>query len=143
MNNSNKEYKNHYNKIILFDGVCNLCNGFIDFVIKRDIKKQIYYASLQSEFSENLLKEHNIKYTTNTFSTIYYFEDGILYNRSTAILKVLGNLDNYQFASKISMLIPAFIRDFLYKFIAKNRYLFFGKKETCRLPSASERSQFL
>lgn len=130
-------------KIIFFDGVCNLCNGFIDFVIKRDKNKNIYYASLQSEIGVQILKEYNVKLTDN-FSTIYFLDNGKLHHRSTAILYVLSNLNLfYRVFSRFSLIFPTKFRNFVYDYIAKNRYRFFGKKETCRLPSIQERGQFL
>lgn len=130
-------------KIIFFDGVCNLCNGFIDFVIRRDKDKNIYYASLQSEIGVYILKEYNVELTDN-FSTIYFLNNGKLYHRSTAILYVLNNLNFfYRIFSKFSLIFPERFRNFVYDYISRNRYRFFGKKETCRLPSIEERDQFL
>ena len=131
------------NKIIFFDGVCNLCNGFIDFVIKRDSKKIIHYASLQSEVSKILLKNENINIGEN-FSTIYFYDAGKFYKQSSAILMIVKNLSLvYKLAASVCLIIPKGIRNTVYNYIAKNRYRFFGKKETCRLPSIEERNQFL
>lgn len=130
-------------KIIFFDGVCNLCNGFIDYVIKRDAKKSIFYASLQSDFAIETLKHHNIV-LNNGYTTIYYYKNGTLYSQSSAILNVFLELSAvHRFIGKICLALPKFIRDGVYNFIAKNRYAFFGKKESCRLPSPEERSQFM
>ena len=131
------------NKIIFFDGVCNLCNGFIDFVIKRDSKKIIHYASLQSEVSKILMKNENINIGEN-FSTIYFYDAGKFYKQSSAILMIVKNLSlGYKLAASVCLIIPKGIRNAVYNYIAKNRYRFFGKKETCRLPSIEERKQFL
>jgi len=131
------------NKIIFFDGVCNLCNGFIDFVIKRDSKKIIHYASLQSEVSKILMKNENINIGEN-FSTIYFYDAGKFYKQSSAILMIVKNLSlGYKLAASVCLIIPKGIRNAVYNYIAKNRYRFFGKKETCRLPSIEERNQFL
>jgi predicted DCC family thiol-disulfide oxidoreductase YuxK len=130
-------------KIIFFDGVCNLCNGFIDFVIKRDSENLFYYASLQSEISKNILKNENIDLAED-FSTIYFYDAGTFYKQSSAILMIVKKLSiGYKLAANISFIIPNFIRNSIYNYIAKNRYIFFGKNETCRLPSEDERKQFL
>ncbi|MDY8136292.1 DUF393 domain-containing protein [Aquimarina sp. 2201CG5-10] len=130
-------------KIIFFDGVCNLCNSFIDYVIKRDKEKKIFYCSLQSEEAQTILKPFEIDLEKG-LSTIYYYDKGKLYKRSTAILKIYKELSGFpKFASGIALIIPAFLRNVVYDFIAKNRYRFYGKKETCRLPSLEERNQFL
>jgi predicted DCC family thiol-disulfide oxidoreductase YuxK len=129
--------------VILFDGICNLCNGFINFVIQRDDKRKIYYGSLQSESSKELLKKYNIQ-LGDSFSTIYFLKKGKLYQRSTAILQVVKELSKfYSVLSSIAMLVPEFIRDSVYSFISKNRYLLFGKKDTCRMPTLEERNQFI
>lgn len=131
-------------KIIFFDGVCNLCNNFIDQIIHKDNKKIIYYSSLQSDITKELLKPFNVEVTDSTLSTIFFYENGKLYKQSTAVLKVYTNLSTgYRILAKILLVIPSFIRNGVYNFIAKNRYRFFGKKETCRLPSQEEKDQFI
>lgn len=130
-------------KIIFFDGVCNLCNGFIDYVIKRDTNKIIFYVSLQSEFSKETLKKHDI-ILDDTYNTIYYYSKGKLYSQSSAILNIFLELSTFhKIFGKTCLLIPKFIRDAAYVFIAKNRYKFFGKKESCRLPTPQEKKQFI
>lgn len=131
-------------KIIFFDGVCNLCNGFIDFTIKRNKNKDIYYCSLQSEKAKEILAHKNIIIKDNEYSTIYFLDGNSLYNKSSAILQVLKSLSKvYRLIGSICLIFPKFIRDSIYKFIAKNRYIFFGKKESCRLPLPEEINQFL
>lgn len=131
-------------KIIFFDGVCNLCNGFIDFTIKRNKNKDIYYCSLQSQKAKEILAHKNIVIKDNEYSTIYFLNGNSLYNKSSAILQVLKNLSKvYMLIGSICLIFPKFIRDYMYTFIAKNRYLFFGKKESCRLPLPEEINQFL
>lgn len=131
-------------KIIFFDGVCNLCNNFIDQIIQKDKKKIIYYSSLQADITKELLKPFNIEVTDKTMSTIFFYENGKLYKQSTAVLKVYTNLSTgYSVLAKTLLVIPSFIRNLVYNFIAKNRYRFFGKKETCRLPTQEEKDQFI
>jgi predicted DCC family thiol-disulfide oxidoreductase YuxK len=140
---NNKQYVD-YKKIIFFDGVCNLCNGFIDFVIKRDKEKKIFYCSLQSEIAIKFLAENQSIITENNYNTIYFYNEGKLFNKSSAILHVAKNLSlSYKIVGSILLFLPKFIRDSTYTYIANNRYRFFGKKETCRLPSIEERNQFL
>ncbi len=129
--------------IVLFDGVCNLCNGFIDFVIKRDISRSIFYASLQDEVSKTIVNEFEIQ-LGGSYSTIYYYSKGNLYSESTAILNILKELNpRYRFLANVFLLVPNFIRNLVYKGISRNRYLLFGKKDTCRMPSPEERNQFI
>lgn len=130
--------------IVFFDGVCNMCNGFIDFLIRRDKKKLIYYSSLQSDFAKNTLKDYNIVYDETGLTTIYFFSDDKLYSQSTAILKILSLLKQpYPFISKVALLLKMSWRDKIYKYIAKNRYKIFGKRNTCRMPSKEEKAMFL
>ncbi|MEK6153508.1 DCC1-like thiol-disulfide oxidoreductase family protein [Flavobacteriaceae bacterium 3-367] len=129
--------------IIFFDGVCNLCNGFVDFVIRRDKKMKLHYASLQQDVARRILKEENIVIGEH-FSTIYYYHDGKLYKRSTAILRILKELTwPYRAISFIGFAFPPIVRNWVYDFLSRNRYRFFGKRETCRLPSPEEKKQFL
>jgi len=133
-----------HNNIIFFDGLCNLCNGFIDFVIKRDKKREIKYTSLQSAFAIEFLKKNNIKIDTVNLGTIYFFSDGIIYDKSTAVLKVVRHFGGgYSFFSKLFLILNKRLRNVFYNLIAKNRYIFFGKKDTCRMPTNEERKQFL
>lgn len=129
--------------IILFDGVCNLCNGFIDFVIRRDKEKKIFYSSLQSESSKPILENFGI-IPGGSLYTIYYFKNGRLYDKSTAILTILKDLNTgYKIFAKFCFLFPRRLRDSMYKLISKNRYRLFGEKNTCRMPTPEEKSQFL
>lgn len=124
--------------IIFFDGVCGLCNGFVDFIMKIDRSQKIFFSPLQSEKAQNLLEE---KYTKN-LSTIVFINNGIIRTKSDAVLEVLktvGGIWKLSFALKI---FPRFFRDFLYEVIASNRYKLFGKKQTCRIPTLEERKRF-
>lgn len=133
-----------FNNIIFFDGVCNLCNRFIDFAIKRDKNNEIKYSSLQSEFAVEFLRNYNITIDIEKLGTIYFFTDGKMYNKSTAILKIVSHFGGvYPFFSKILIHINKRFRDFMYNSIAKNRYNFFGKKDTCRMPTKEERNKLL
>lgn len=130
-------------KIIFFDGVCNLCNGFINYTITRDKKKKIYYCSLQSDNAKLLLANHNISLDKG-LSTIYFYNKGALYDKSKAIMYILMELTPFhRIIARIGLMIPIFIRNGIYNFISRNRYRFFGKKEFCRIPTIEERDQFL
>ena len=127
--------------IILFDGVCNLCNSSINFIIKHDKKKQFLFTSLQSDAAKDLMLHYEIK--KYDIDTIFLLEEGKLYDKSTAILKISKHL-NYglQFCYGF-IIIPKHWRDLVYDFIAKKRYKWFGKRESCIKPSLKLKSRFL
>ncbi|OZM56323.1 thiol-disulfide oxidoreductase [Lottiidibacillus patelloidae] len=127
-------------KIILFDGVCNLCNFGVQFVIKRDPKKQFKFASIQSEIGEKLMIKHYGKVELDSF---VYIEGKNSYKKSTAALKVCKHLRGAWKLLFILLIIPTPIRDFFYGKIAKNRYKMFGKKDSCMLPSPELKERFL
>lgn len=126
---------------ILFDGVCNFCNGAVNFVIQRDKKSRIKFAALQSEAGQQLLKQFNLP--TNEFNTFIFIEDGKVYTQSKAALKVCKYLTALYPLFYGFIIVPEFMRDGIYKWIAKNRYKWFGKKDHCMLPTAEIRSRFL
>ncbi|MDP5045025.1 MAG: thiol-disulfide oxidoreductase DCC family protein [Leeuwenhoekiella sp.] len=128
-------------KIILFDGVCNLCNGAINFVIKQDSKAVFKFASLQSETGMRLLKKHKID-PQKTDSIILVEEDKVSV-KSTAALRISRFLDKGYPLLYGFMIIPGFIRNYVYDFIARNRYKWFGKKESCMIPTPELKSRFL
>lgn len=132
--------------IILFDGVCNLCNGAVQFVIKRDPKKIFKFASLQSDVGQSLLKQFGLPYQgihSNALQSFVYIQNGKCYIRSSAALHVARKLKGAWKLLYIFMIVPKFIRDFVYNTIAKNRYKMFGKKESCMIPSPDIKAQFL
>jgi len=127
--------------IILFDGVCNLCNGAVQFVIKNDKKKQFRFAALQSEVGIELSKKHDLPFETmNTFVAII---DNKSYTRSTAALEVAKLLGGAMSFAYVFIIVPTFIRDGIYDWISKNRYRWFGKKESCMIPTPDLRERFL
>jgi len=127
--------------IILFDGVCNLCNGAVQFVIKRDKRNQFLFASLQSEEGKKILREHHLP--TNKLYSFILVEDGKVYDRSTAALKVVKKLDGFWHFFYGFIIVPKFIRDGVYNFIAKNRYQWFDKKNECMIPTPELKAKFL
>lgn len=129
-------------KIILFDGVCNLCNGFIQFVIKRDQKDVFRYASLQSEIGVQLLSERNID--TTKIDSVIVIEPGVAYYiKSDAALQVGRQLQGFRTISKLLNLIPSGLRNIIYDFIARYRYTWFGKKDACMIPTPELKAKFL
>ena len=129
------------NRVILFDGVCNFCNSTVNFVIERDKKTIIKFAALQSDAGQQLLKQFNL--STSQFNSFIYIEDGKVFTQSTAALRVCKNLSALWPLLYGFIMVPEFIRDGIYKWIAKNRYKWFGKKDQCMIPSPEVRSRFL
>ena len=128
-------------KIIFFDGVCNLCNRFIQFVIKYDKRKLFYFAPLQGRNSKIFLNEKDLK--IDKIKTIFLFDSGKIYNRSTAVLKIIKLFSNYWSLFYIFIIIPKFIRDLVYNILAKYRYKLFGKMDQCMIPHPSLMDRFL
>lgn len=127
--------------VILFDGVCNLCNRAVNFVIKRDRKSVFKFATLQSEIGRSLLSGNEIN--NEDLSSFILVLNEQLYSRSTAALKVCRCLSGLWPLMYGFIIVPKFIRDFVYDIIAKNRYKWFGKKESCMVPTPFLASKFL
>lgn len=127
------------NSIVLFDGVCGLCNGFINFLIKRDRNLNLRFAPLQGETAKQYVDAEFI----STPGTVVLVEDGQIYTKSEAILRILLRVGGVWKFAFFLFIIPSFLRNIVYDFIAKHRYKWFGKYETCRLPTAEERKHFL
>ena len=127
--------------VILFDGVCNFCNGVINFIIKQDKHKKLRFAALQSEAGQQLLKQYHLP--TENFDSFILIDKGKVYKSSTAGLKLYNQLPWYWKWTQLFWIFPPFIRDAVYNFIARNRYKWFGKKEQCMIPTADVRSRFL
>ena len=129
-------------KIILFDGVCNLCNGSVQFVIKRDKKDQFRYAALQSEVGQQLVQERQID--TSQVDSIILIEAGVAYyTKSDAALEIAQDLGGLWRLTAVFSWIPSSIRNAVYDFIARHRYKWFGKKESCMIPTPELQAKFL
>lgn len=126
--------------IILFDGVCNLCNSSVQFIIKRDKNATFRFAQLQSEVGIALLKSYKIPDTLNTFILI---ENKSVYQKSTAALRVTRKLSGCWPLMYGFIIVPPFIRNAVYDFISKHRYKWFGKKNECMMPTPELQSRFL
>lgn len=124
--------------ILFFDGVCHLCNGYIDF-LARFKSKRLFYAPLQGATAARLLPADSLK----NLNSIFYYKNQNVLQKSTAVFESLYDASPLFFWIKIFYIIPGFIRDQIYDYIAKNRYRFFGKRETCRLPTAEEKEFIL
>lgn len=127
--------------IILFDGICNLCDGVVQFVIKHDPENQFLFASLQSEAGQRLLKQY--KLPVENFNSFILIQDEKVYSKSTGALKVARQIKGVWSWLYIFIIIPAFIRDAVYAWIAQNRYKWFGKKEACMIPTPELKARFL
>jgi len=126
---------------ILFDGVCNLCSGFVVFTIKRDPDAKFKFASLQSNEGGNLQKEFGID--PDNIKTIVLVENDNYYLKSDAVLRIFKHLDSMWFILYYLIYIPRPIRNFVYDLVAKNRYRWFGKKDVCMLPTPELKKRFL
>ncbi len=127
--------------VILFDGVCNLCNGAVQFIIKRDKKKQFRFASLQGTTGSELLKQHDLP--ADVFNSFILIEKNKIYTRSTAALRVAWKLSGGWKLLYGFMIVPRFIRNAVYNMIAKNRYKWFGRKDECMIPMPELKERFL
>ena len=128
-------------KIILFDGVCNLCNTSVTYVIKRDKKDQFRFAALQEEPGLSLIKKYQINPAET--DSIILIENERAYTKSTAALRVARSLGGLYPLTYIFMIIPRVIRNWVYDYIAKNRYKWYGQKESCMIPTPELKSKFL
>lgn len=127
--------------LILFDGVCNLCNSSVQFVIRNDKRKLFHFASLQGETGQGILRE--FQFPTTGFNSFILIDDGRLYKESGAVLRLLKKLGGIWQLLYVFIIIPPFIRNGMYRFIASNRYRWFGKTESCMLPSPELKARFL
>ena len=127
--------------IVLFDGVCNLCNGLVRFIIKRDRFGKFKFASLQSDIGQQLLTRFGL--AKNEFESFVFIQGDKYYLRSAAALKVLKELGGIWRAFYVFILIPRSIRDFMYNLIAKSRYKIFGKRDVCMVPTPELQERFI
>lgn len=125
--------------IIFFDGICHLCNGFVDFMIQKDSQKKLHFAPLQGATAKELLED---KYRDNLSSVLVKTPTQIL-EKSDAVIFALNELGGIYSFAKVLKIIPRFLRDAAYSYIAKNRYNWFGERDICRLPLPEEKAQLL
>lgn len=127
--------------IVLFDGVCNFCNGSVNFIVERDSRNRFKFAPLQSEIGQKLLRDHGVN--DPDLDSVVLIEDGKTFVRTTAALRVAKNLDGAWSWFAIFLAVPVGIRDFFYRLFAKYRYQLFGKTEACMMPTPELRARFL
>ena len=127
--------------ILLFDGHCNLCNAWVQFIVKRDSAGTIRFASLQSGAGRRLLEEHKID--ENYIESLVFFEEERFSVSSTAVLRTLSFLDSWQKHLIFLIVVPRSLRDLVYRFIARNRYKWFGRREQCMIPTTELSKRFL
>ncbi len=128
-------------KLILFDGVCNLCNGFVQFIIKEDKKKIFSFGSLQSDQALQILENQNIL-NTKELDSVILIDDGVFYVESEAALRILHELPRFRWLTFLR-LIPTPLRDWIYRLIAKNRYKVFGRRDECMMPDPQLKDRFI
>ncbi|TWT63852.1 thiol-disulfide oxidoreductase DCC family protein [Rubinisphaera italica] len=126
--------------VLFFDGVCGMCNAFVDFIMKRDPHGHFRFAALQGETARQLVTGDD----REQLKSVVLLLDGQLFRKSSAVVRVLWEMGSFwSLLGSLLWLIPRPLRDFCYRFVAKIRYRIFGKKEACRLPTPEERSRFL
>ena len=130
-----------YQSVILFDGVCNLCNAVVQFIIKKDKKKLFRFASLQSPFGQQVLQQNNL--SSSDLNSFILLQNDKLYTKSTGALRVAKQLSGLWPLLYSFILVPPFIRNGVYNWVARNRYKWFGKQESCWLPTPDLKSRFI
>ncbi len=128
-------------RVILFDGVCNLCNWAVQFVLKHDKKEVFKFAALQSEYATKQLADQGSP--KNNMESLVLIENGKIYRQSTAALRIAKQLSGGWKLLQMFLILPKFIRDPIYNFIARRRYRWFGKRAECRVPSPELKKRFL
>ena len=126
--------------IILFDGVCNLCNNFVPFLIKYDKNNIFHFAAMQTKAGENIMQEYGV---LNDRKSIILIKQGVVLYKSEAIIEIAKQISGWPSIFKYGFFCPKFLRDGIYDLIAKNRYYLFGKRETCSIPSEKDSKRFI
>ena len=134
-----------HDAVILFDGVCNLCNSSVNFVIDRDSAGRFKFSALQAPEAAPYLEICNRtgERAEDLLQSVVLIEDGKVYTKSAAALRIAKHLDGLWPMMYAFMIVPAFLRDFVYDWIARNRYKWFGERDSCRLPTPELRLRFL
>ena len=127
--------------ILLFDGYCNLCSSTVQFVLTHEKNSELYFTSLQSDLGVELLKKYALN--TSDVDSIVLIKNNKAYIKSSAALKVSKHLKGLYPALQVFYIVPAFIRNVVYDYIAKNRYKWYGKSETCMIPEKKVSHRFL
>lgn len=128
--------------VVLFDGTCGLCDATVQFLIARDSRRRLRFAPLQSPVGRGLLAAHGLP-VDDTPGSMVYIEGGRALTRSSAALAIARRLDGAWPLLSAFRVVPVFLRDAVYRFVARNRYRWFGRLDACRIPDASQRERFL
>jgi predicted DCC family thiol-disulfide oxidoreductase YuxK len=128
-------------KIIVFDGICILCNRMVQFVLKKDRSKKFYFTTAQSDFVRENLKD--LTQDVNPMDTIIYVKNGHVLSESSAVLSILSDLGGWWKLMSLFKVIPLFIRNAIYRFCAKRRYRVFGMRDACMIPDPEWKDRFL
>lgn len=129
--------------VLLFDGVCNLCNGAVQFILDHDRTHRIRFASLQSDGGRALLAQHGVTVPAGDPDTMLLVEDGRVLDRSSAVLRIAAHLTFPFWLGRAFVIVPRPIRDVVYRFIARNRYRWFGRTNECRIPTPELRARLV
>ena len=127
--------------VVFFDGFCNLCNGAVQFTIERDRKNVFRFSSLQSDYAQDILRPFAME--PKRGESMVLLENGKVYERSTAALRVAKRLGGFWPLLYVFIVVPRFIRDAVYNYVGKNRYKWFGKEESCWVPTPELKEKFL
>jgi len=127
--------------LILFDGYCNLCSGTVQFILKHDRKAKFCFASLQSENGKALLQKHQLP--TDSFGTFVLVENNTVFTKSTAALRIVKSLSGMWPLLYVAIIIPRFLRDAIYNLVARNRYKWFGRRDSCWMPDSKWKDRFI
>jgi len=130
-----------HERVLVFDGVCRWCNMWVTFTIDHDPQRRFKFATLQSQPAQRILKD--LRLPTDDFDTVLFIEQGRIFAKSTAVLKVLKELAGYWPLFYLGILIPRPLRDTVYDYLARRRYRWMGKADTCRVPTPEEYDRFL
>ena len=127
--------------IVLFDGICNFCNGSVNFILKRDRKKVFRFAAMQSRAGQEILTEFGLP--LDDFDSMVFVEDGKAHTKSTAVLRIVRRMDGLWPVFYPLIFLPRAVRDAGYSLIARNRYRWFGKRDVCMVPTDDMKERFL
>jgi predicted DCC family thiol-disulfide oxidoreductase YuxK len=136
-----EKFRGESEPVLLFDGVCNLCNSSVQFILEHEKNEQLNFAAIQSEAGDRLLKSCN--FDPNQTDSVILIKDNKVYTASDAVLTLTQFLKFPFSLGKLLLVVPNPIRDFFYKKIARNRYKWFGKRESCMIPTPQLRKRFL
>lgn len=127
--------------VLLFDGVCNLCNYWVNFVIDRDPEGRVMFAALQSDAGRQLLMQYNLD--PEAMDTVVLIDNGKVYQRSDAIIRLSSHMKGGVRLLRTGVVFPRFVRDVIYNAVARKRYKWFGKRDQCRMPDPELKGRFL